>query len=165
MAQYVRELVLLVCSNRCAAWVFGVEVGAVVAAEETTMNIPPWPGDFCVYFPAVFNSASPLSDETPPEVDNCLRIIAGKEESHLVVDECLLPDACPKRWRWRADDWSCEAHGVCCRSGGPEMQPVLRRDVLDRKRGEVVNWQAGLGACNHSSIFSPCMYILNLLPN
>ena len=91
--------------------------------------------------------------------------IAGKEERHLVADECLLPDACPGWWRWRADDWSCEAHGVCCRSGGPEMQPVLRRDVLDRKRGEAVNWQAGLGACNHSSIFSPCIYILNLLPN
>ena len=98
MSRYVRELVFLVCSHRFVALVFGVEVGAVVAAEEAPMNIPPWPGDLCAYFPAVFNSASQLSDETTPEVDNCLRIIAGKEERHCVIDECLLPDACPGWW-------------------------------------------------------------------
>ena len=63
MSRYVRELVFLVCSHRFVALVFGVEVGAVVAAEEATMNIPPRPGDLCAYFPAVFNSASQLSDE------------------------------------------------------------------------------------------------------
>ena len=33
-----------------------------------------------------------LLSEISSEVDNRLRIVAGEEESHLVVDGCLLPD-------------------------------------------------------------------------